>query len=288
MKTNLPVLMLMVTATVLITVGLARVADDNRKGEEVIQRLPASLDSLYPPGKPAPTYFLAMQDMARSFSGMTSDIFENDLANARGNFKLFKKIYGDVAKMVPEWIPQYPLQPVENLGAALDSGQPANIMTAMEEVGKVCHHCHLTYMVPTQQKYRWEDFGEINVTDPLSGKEVSFGNLMLMMETNFAGIGADIEQGQKENALHQFDGFNARFQAMVETCMICHDSERKYYVDRKVMDIIADLQLELSKPTVEAGVVGGLMESIGKESCARCHLVHIPAAYGQQNMKGLK
>ncbi|MDD3732351.1 MAG: hypothetical protein PHU88_08260, partial [candidate division Zixibacteria bacterium] len=103
MKNNLPVLMLMVTATVLITVGLARVADDSRKGEEVIQRLPASLDSLYPPVKPAPTYFLAMQDMARSFSGMASDIFENDLANARGNFKIFKKLYGDVAKMVSEW-----------------------------------------------------------------------------------------------------------------------------------------------------------------------------------------
>ncbi len=259
-------------------------AVENQKAETINQGIPASLDAYYPPQSPAPAYLLAMMNMERPFSAMVNDIFENDLANAKAGFQAFKKSYIDISGMVPEWKQDFPLQPVEELGVALESGDPKKIMPAVEKAGGNCHGCHVANMAPVQQKYSWSQFRGLSVTDPLSGQEVSYADLMQMMNTNFAGMGADVMQGQREKAKVQFDGFNARFQAMADACMDCHDSERKYYVDESVGSVIENLKLELSKPAIDPSSVNGLMDSIGKESCGKCHLVHIPAAYGQQLM----
>jgi len=247
--------------------------------------LPASLNDYYPPKNPAPAYLLAMLDLAKPFSGMVCDALEGDIGNARSNFELFKKAYIENSTVIPEWKQKYPMEPIQQLGAVIKSGDPSKIMPAVDAVGAVCHSCHVTYMAPVHQKYRWDDFGDILLTDPLSGQDVSYAGLMLMMQTNFDGIANDIGQGQHENALRQFAGFKERFQAVSEACMICHDTERHYFVSDEITDLISDLQAVLNKSEVDMGQVGGLLQTIGNESCSKCHLVHIPAAYGQQNMK---
>ena len=101
-------------------------------------------------------------------------------------------------------------------------------MTAAQKVGMVCHNCHLTKMPLAQFKYHWKDFHSIEVTDPLTRQKINFVQLMQFMEGNFTGATADLQQNQKENAQKQFQGFNARFQTMKETCGHCHDSNRFY------------------------------------------------------------
>ncbi len=246
--------------------------------------LPKSLDTLYPPISGSPVYLESMMNMSRPFSGMISDVMQQDFENARGNFERFKQMYIESSKLVPEWSDHYPMEPVTQLESALNGNEPALIMPAVEELGKICHGCHLTTMVQVQQKYHWSNFADVIVTDPLSGKDVSFAQLMLMMETNFSGIGNDLMQGQKENAVRNFDGFAARFQAMTESCMMCHDSEREYYVDASITDMMANLKKELLSSDTDHAKAGNLLMSIGKESCSKCHLVHIPAAYAQQLM----
>lgn len=282
MKASVVVFGLVCLAGAFVMATFGDLTGSGSESKSDFQTLPTSLDDLYPPKGPAPAYLLAMLDLARPFSGIVVDVQENDMANAMSNFKIFEKSYLKIAKMVPEWEQRYPLQPVEELAVAMNSGDPSKIMASVEKVDRVCHHCHLASMAAVEQKYRWGNFGDLVLTDPLSGQDVSYAKLMLMMQTNFTGIGVNLEQGQKENAMTQFAGFNDRFKAMADACIACHDSERKYFVDGEVVESIARLEQELSRGEINGDAIGNLMQSIGRESCLKCHLVHIPAAYAQQ------
>ncbi|NMC43440.1 MAG: hypothetical protein GYA46_05930 [candidate division Zixibacteria bacterium] len=244
--------------------------------------LPVSLAKFYPPENRAPVYYLAMHELAMPFSGVMADVMEQDMANARAGYEKFKEQYVRVAAMVPEWQALFPLQPVDDLGTALASGDPGKIMASGDAVGRVCHQCHLTATAPAQQVYRWDKFGDIAVPDPLSKRDVDFAMLMRMMEGNFAGIAGDLQQGQVENARMAFQGFDARFQAMAGTCELCHETERRYFVDPDIAAARKQLGEALNGASIDPAATGKLMETIGRESCAKCHLVHVPAAYAQQ------
>lgn len=168
--------------------------------------------------------------------------------------------------------------PVEELGAALEAEDQWRAMVAYEKVGMVCGSCHATNMPKVQQKYHWGDFSAINVEDPLTNEGVGFAQLMSSLDANFVGIGVDVEEGQVENAQQQFQGFNARFQALKGTCRNCHDTERKYYIDEGGQALIDELGQALSEPAIDPKLVEELGMGIAMESCFRCHLVHVPAA----------
>jgi cytochrome c556 len=248
--------------------------------------LPPSLDNLYPPNAPAPVYLLNMIELTTSFSGIVSDLLENDLENSRKNYDKFRDKYTEIAASVPEWKDLTPMAPVEELGTAMKSGDPGQIMASVEKAGELCNGCHMKNMPLVQQKYHWGDFDVISVTDPLSGQEVSFGQLMLMMDANMAGVGLDVEQGQRENAMMQAQGLEARFGALKEACSGCHDSEREYYVGNATLDMLDRMKLALDVESPDPQTIGGILNGIGEEGCFKCHLVHIPAAYARYQMRG--
>jgi cytochrome c556 len=219
-----------------------------------------------------------MHGLGTPFVGILVDLFENDPQNAKANFEKFKAQYVKVSKLVPEWEKDYPMDPVEELGAALKTGDQGKVMAAYEKVGKVCLDCHIVNMLKVQQKYHWGDFNAIRVKDPLTNEEVNFARLMQYLDSNFVGIGVDLEEGQIENAQKQFQGFNARFQALKETCWNCHDTERKYYIDESIQALVDKLGQALSGSPIDPNVVKKLSMGIGMENCFKCHLVHSPAA----------
>jgi cytochrome c556 len=246
--------------------------------------LPAALDSLYPPKARAPVFLIKMIGLAESFGGMLSDLFENDLPNVAAGFEKFRVQYTELSGLVPEWRNLYPSAPVEELGASLKARDQGRIMAAVEGVGGVCSACHVENMAQVQFRHGWPDFSKIKAKDPLTGEEVSLNQLMLMLDVNFSGIQADLEQGQTENARKQFQGFKARFEAMAGTCQDCHgQDERKYYVDSGVRAMVE----ELGKAAAEASLekTAKIHQGIGMESCHKCHLVHIPAAFDQKKLK---
>jgi cytochrome c556 len=220
-----------------------------------------------------------MIGLAESFMGIVCDLFDEDLPNARANFEQFKVQYETVAAMVPEWQEAYPAAPVEALGRALQAGDPAAVMAAVDEVGAVCHNCHLGTMVAAQQKYRWDKFSDISAVDPLAQEDVEFAQLMRRMEVSMVGIGMNLKRGQTENALKHLHGFEARFRTVSETCWNCHESERTYFTDPSIFDRIEKLKIALAEPNVDGAAAGALLQEIGQESCSKCHLVHLPAAY---------
>ena len=241
-------------------------------------KLPSSLDAFYPPKAPQPVHLLRMFGLGGLFSGIASDLVENDLQGARDVFEKFKKEYVEISKLVPEWKRAYPMGPVEDLGAALKLGDRGKVMPAFGKVGAVCHDCHVKYMPMAQQKYHWGDFSTIKAKDPLSNEEVPFTRLKQYLDSNFAGIGLNIERGQKEKARKQIQGFNARFQALKTTCGRCHTGARKHYVDEGVQGLIDKLGQAVENLPNDPKTAVELIQRIGMESCFKCHLVHVPAA----------
>ena len=70
--------------------------------------LPSSLDSFYPPKAQQPVHLLRMFALGSLFSGIASDLVENDLQGARDVFEKFKTQYVEISKIVPKWKKEYP------------------------------------------------------------------------------------------------------------------------------------------------------------------------------------
>lgn len=260
---------------------------ENSALKEALAPPPSVLDAMYPPNTEQPVYQLKMLEMEIPMAGILVDLLENDMDNVKTNFENFKMKYEEVAKLVPEWENKYPLEPVEGLGNALQSGEQEMVMAAFSELGKVCMDCHIETMAKVQQKYYWMDFREVKATDPLTNEEVNFPTFKQFLNTSFLGIGVDLQEGQLENALKQFEGFNMRFQTLKDTCGECHGtSERKYYVDESVQAAVDKLGQALKDPaSLNPEKVQGLMMAVGMESCGKCHLVHTPAALTKMRWK---
>jgi hypothetical protein len=243
------------------------------------ETLPETLNAFYPPVAGQPIYLSKMLELEISFSGIVVDLMEDDIAGARGSFDSFAEKYREAAGIVPEWKGKYPEQPVKELGAALAAGDRKRAMSAFAEVGGICHRCHVEAMVPVQQKYHWGNFGAIAVKDPLSGAATGYPQFKQYLASNLAGITVDLRQGQVDNARRQFQGFRARFQALADSCQGCHEKKSRYYVDREVQDTVDEIGKAFTSRTVAADMVIALTQQIGRESCFKCHLVHLPAAF---------
>ena len=250
--------------------------------------LPSSLDTLYPPKAEQPIFLFQMLGLGTGYSGIAADLFENNPQHAKADFERFKAQYGEISKLVPEWKKEYPMGPVEELGKAFSTQDRAKVMAAYEKVGMVCHNCHVSTIPRAQQKYHWGNFAVVNTKDPVSQEQVTFTGLMQYIDANFAGISVSVERGDKEIAQRQLQGFNARFQAMKETCRSCHDTERKDYVDASVQALIDQLGQALNGSSVDPKVVEPLRQKIGMEGCIKCHWVHVPAAFAQMQSAKLK
>ncbi|NIS65069.1 MAG: hypothetical protein GTO05_07910 [Gemmatimonadales bacterium] len=129
-----------------------------------------------------------------------------------------------------------------------------------------------------QHKYHWGDFGAITVQDPLSGEPTGYPQFKKYLASNLAGMTVNLRQGQTDNARRQFEGFRERFAALSNSCRGCHEKESRYFVDREMQDAVAELGRVFKSRTVPADAVAALAQKIGRESCSKCHLVHVPAS----------
>jgi hypothetical protein len=241
--------------------------------------LPETLNASYPPAAGQPVYLLRMLELETSFSGIIVDLMEDDIQGARSSFDGFAGKYRELAGIVPEWRSKYPAEPVKELGEALASGDRKRAMSAFANVGGICHRCHVETMVPVQQKYHWGDFGTIVVKDPLSGAATDYAKFKEYLAANLAGITVDLREGEVADAQRQFQAFRARFQSLAESCNGCHEEKSRYYVDREVQEIVDEIGKAFTSRTVAADQIVALTARIGKESCFKCHLVHLPAAF---------
>ena len=263
---------------VLICVAASAIGDQSHNATS--EELPASLDAYYPPQAEAPVWLGEMMQFFATLDGIVVDQMQGDTAGVHANYEAFRAQYEKVSGMVPEWKDRFPLEPVEALAAAVESGETPAVMAAVDDVGAVCHHCHVQAMPQAHFRYSWPDFADVEGLDPVTEETVPFTILMRYMGANFIGITNDLRQGQAENAAMQLQAFKARFEAVTETCAACHESDRRYFVDSDIDSLLDELGAAVASSDLAAAEHS--IQALGAESCRRCHLVHIPASYSKQ------
>lgn len=239
---------------------------------------PASLDQFYPPQAEGPVYLARMHQLSGAMTALGVDLGEQDMENVQRGFPQFRDEYVAVSQMVPEWVDQYPIEPVDRLGAALEAGDPAAIGAAFQEVGAVCHSCHVANLPKAYFRYRFGDFMALRITEPASGRELQYPELMREVEGALTGAVVDVMQGQPDRAREHYDTFRARFQLLGTVCAACHTTERRYFVDADVWQKIDALGAALAPAQPDPQLVQHTVQEIGQESCGKCHLVHGPSA----------
>jgi len=265
---------------------VARLTQEVADLRSVVGPPPASLDSLYPPFTSAPVFLFRMLELGEALSAVSVDVLEQDVEHARSGLDSFRAEYDAVSRLVSEWETAYPAGPVDSLAAALESGDSERIGAAFERVGTVCHECHVANMAKVHYRYRWGDFERISIDDAASGRHLTFRQLMQEMETAFTGIGVDLSQQQVANARAQFATFQVRFSMLATTCVTCHTTERKYFIDAGVLQMVQQLGALLQTDIPDATQAIELGRQIGAESCSKCHLVHAPAAMARASWVG--
>jgi len=258
---------------------------DLAKLKELAGPPPSSLDQYFPPKAPAPLFLIEMFTLAGPFEGIAVDLQEGDMANVKANFQAFNAEYAKISKMVPEWTSQFPQAPVDALGTAINSGNPAQIGQAMGGVGNVCGSCHLVNQVKVQQQYHWKNFDDVKLTNPVTGQSQAFVDYMTTMAGGFDGATLDLKEGQLDNAHKNYQAFTTEFKTLgTDACKQCHvdpatnkEIPRQYFVDPASLALIDQMGQALSAPTPDAVAIGNLAGAIGNNICLDCHLVHLPA-----------
>jgi cytochrome c556 len=242
--------------------------------------VPASLDSLYPPQAPQPQYLMHMVALGARMSGVAVDLATEDFENVASSFAAFEAAYRETAGLVPEWRERFPMGPVASLGEALASGDPALVGPAFAAVGGVCAACHHDTMVAVTQRFHWQDANAITTTDPVSGQKVAHAEFMHMLDFSLTGITHDLAQGQVDSARKHYQDFRRRFAVLAETCEDCHGiEERFYFTDAASAARVEAIGAALEAAVPDAAAVQGSVMEVGFNTCHRCHLVHVPAAF---------
>jgi cytochrome c556 len=250
--------------------------------------VPPSLDKLYPPNTTGPLWLTSMFEMGSALSGTVADFLESDFANAEQRYGDFRDRYEALSQMVPEWTADFAREPVDALGPALQSHDPARFMPAVEQVSQVCQACHVRSMTDVQQRYHWGDFSTIVVTDPVSRTDVPFAVFMQMLDGDLSGVQADLTEGQLDQARSHAAALATRYTTLRDACTACHDTERSYYVDAAITGEIESLADTLAAATPDPASVWPVLQGIGMESCHKCHLVHGPAALARHTFETVR
>ena len=135
------------------------------------------------------------------------------------------------------------------------------------------------------QQYHFKNFDDVKVTDPVSNKELAFGDYMTAIAGTFESSLTSLGAGNQANAGKSWGDFTAQYKALSENaCKECHSDPvtqqeipRKYFVDADSMAVLDQMGKALSATPPDGTAVGNLSGAIGNGICFNCHLVHLPA-----------
>ena len=242
---------------------------------------PKSLDQYY---QKAPSdYLMAMFGVLGPMGAMETYLKDGEIDKAKEFFVAFKTEYIKLSKMVPEWTKHFPSEPMDNLEKALNSRDYQKIDPAVQGVGKTCAACHQEHRPEVWYKYSWKNVEEINIPDPVSGKQLGYEEYMFGLHHSFSEIGTYLSEekagGKFEKTVVALKNLQKRVEGLNESCKECHGKEdkRKYYTSSDVVDLLVKAGDELTKTQPNTENVIKVVQQAGMESCYKCHLVHIPA-----------
>lgn len=271
LKTIVLVSLIAVIAGSVILIQQTSVQGDEEAAQQdyIVRKPPASMDAYYPPKAEGPQYLFAMYAMDAPLVGFMTHLQGGNMAKAMEYFAAFKIEYAKMAKMVPEWSRHYwPEEPIDNLSAALKSGDPGKVRPAMGGLMQACIKCHDETMPAVWARYQ---------------KSLDmFAEPMMELVGPFSAVMVYLTEGEFEKARGALKTFRGLMDELSESCGACHDTERAYYVSSDIQDMLKSVAdtLEKEKPNVELAM--GTMQKVGHESCYKCHKVHMPTSSMQK------
>ena len=132
-------------------------------------------------------------------------------------------------------------------------------------------------MVPVQQKYRWGSFAALSVQDG-QGRAWPYPVFKKRLAASLAGVRVDAGQGQWDRAAEHLRTLRSQLEGLGETCTACHARQPQAFLSPAAL---GELERELAGRQPSSAAVAGLLQSLGGQACAGCHLVHVPAAMAQ-------
>ena len=190
--------------------------------------LPKSLDKLYEgsvPETPGNAYLGQMFKTVGAFDGIVVNLQENDIANAKVNYKQFSDEYNKMSNMVPKWKGFYRMKLVDQLGKDLDSN---NVPKAFEDIGKIgesCDRCHRDVKPQVWAKYYWRDFDTVNITTP-EGNMTWHPAMAKYLATPFEGIVVNGAENKWTESNKSYQLFKIMFGNLRKACNNCHKTPR--------------------------------------------------------------
>lgn len=280
---------------------------DANTGKNVVSSLPKSLDEQYKgsvPGTMSSPYLFEMLKMAGFFEGITVNIQEGDIANAKNSFKQFSDEYNKMSKLVPEWKRYFSHRLVTKLGEDLNMGNIAvdntgnmavdnignvavgNIAVdiVMQDIGNIgvsCDRCHEKVMPQVQAKYYWKDFNTVNVNTPMGN--MAWTDAMQVTATGFDGISVNLQEDKRTDAYNSWQLYKTMLGNLKDACNNCHNTPRYYFVSDDVMSKVDQMGADIAGNVAVDAIV--LEQQQLGEDCYKCHVIHQPAQIMKDKMQ---
>ena len=130
--------------------------------------------------------------------------------------------------------------------------------------------------------YNWKNFNDVMIRTPegqLPWTAAKFKYLVI----GFDGIGLNIEKRDQTGAQQSFALFKSMFSNMTVACSSCHATERSYYVSEDIQAMISDMGANIASGNLSRAEE--IRQTIGMESCYKCHVLHTPAQLAKEGGK---
>ncbi len=251
-------------------------------GDYVISPPPKSLDKFYPPESKTPRWTQQMHKISGAFGGVFVDMKENDWKNAEAGAKRFLENYREAAKWVPEWEDLFDLNAAKKFTDSVTSHDPKQIKKASGPVAETCSKCHSKNYLPVWARYHMPSVKKIKITDPIAEEEMDYKAFMYRLSSNFKEMTVNFSQEQYMKVFQAANHFQKRIKELRSVCSKCHVSEwsrsavsvRQFFVNDDILEVIQDIKKDLATGEPNPEKFWEIVETIGVQSCKKCHLVH--------------
>ncbi|MCX7760675.1 MAG: cytochrome c [Hydrogenothermaceae bacterium] len=244
-------------------------------GETIkLETPPKDVGKYYPPNSKKFEFLNSMYAMSTAFTGVFTNIQENDWKNAEKWAKILRDNYLNIGKMVPEFDKGLKKDEIEALLKAVQNKDINNIKTYADAVGKSCAQCHQKYKITTKLIYHYPSFSMINIEDPVTKTSNEFEDHMKKMADSMKKMRIYLEDGKSDKAQVEGNNFIKRFKAVAESCSECHNnklSEEIYYgkdVEEKLQALSKALQSKNKEEVYKN------LNYISANNCSKCHNTH--------------
>lgn len=248
-------------------------------GEMTLKKPPDSLKKYYPPNSEKLEFLNNMHIMSTSFYAVQLNINDENWEKALEWARRLVDTYKKTAQMVPEWKEYFDFKKADSYLKAVESKNVDKVIESAQALGKTCAKCHQEHEVAVKIYYRFPDFNQLKVEDPVDFMEYGLEDFMVKLTRSLQALKVYLSQGDTGKVQEHGINFVERARAVKEMCSKCHTDKRdiESITGSDYDKALNSLEELLNADKLNIKKVEELTSKITM-SCYTCHNVHyIPA-----------